>query len=177
MYKLICTSANRSIGSTHITHTHTSMLTLCLDVNAFLTTANQADKCCAPLVVKPLTNMTRLAGSIVKWNCEGDDDTSQFSWYKDGAPLNVPDYGSIVRGYRSEMYTISNAQRRDSGWYTCQISNNYTSVNTSAYFLVIGRCYCLFLPAFTNYTDKLYAATPLCNASSSVEIIFCGSCI
>lgn len=101
-----------------------------------LTQLLACDSQCGPSVTVNLKNMTRTAGSIVRWYCKGDQDDLDYKWYKDGVLLQG------VRGY-SEIffrhYLILNAQTSDNGWYTCEIGNEYGSVNTSAYFQVIGR--------------------------------------
>ncbi|XP_067935090.1 cell adhesion molecule-related/down-regulated by oncogenes-like isoform X1 [Watersipora subatra] len=103
-----------------------------------LSTTAQAPACssqCPPIVITALSNMTRPASDIVKWRCQGIVGDISYTWYKDGVLLDrVP--GDIAMN--DGLLWLSYARTQDTAWYTCQISNQYGAVNTSAYLNIIG---------------------------------------
>lgn len=60
-----------------------------------------------------------------------------YSWYRNTEPIENT-YGKYEIAMSGSSMSILNAQPKDSGWYTCQVSNEYGSNYTRAYIHIIG---------------------------------------
>ena len=83
-------------------------------------------------------NWTVLEGLNVAFSCNATGNpTPNFSWTKNGSPVNTTANARISLSADNKQLNIRNSTRVDSGEYRCVVNNSVGAVNSSAAFLTV----------------------------------------
>lgn len=85
------------------------------------------------------------AGSDAKFTCSGTTDFAEIknlriSWLKDNKPITTNDQ-RMTQNFQDNSLTISGTIARDSGTYTCVVSNGLDNATAGAILTVKGNCH------------------------------------
>ena len=85
------------------------------------------------------------AGSDAKFTCSGTTDFAEIknlkvSWLKDNKPITTNDQ-RMTQNFQDNSLTISGTIARDSGTYTCVVSNGLDNATAGAILTVKGNRY------------------------------------
>jgi len=94
------------------------------------------NQCRPPAIITGLENATRNSGSDVRLMCIVNDHDAEYSWYKDGVQLSAVPARRLIQ---MNIVVITQLTPADSGWYSCQVANQYGSTNSTAYLRVLSR--------------------------------------
>ena len=83
------------------------------------------------------------AGSDAKFTCSGTTDFAEIknlkvSWLKDNKPITTNDQ-RMTQNFQDNSLTISGTIARDSGTYTCVVSNGLDNATAGAILTVKGN--------------------------------------
>lgn len=103
------------------------------------------------VLLTPLTNRVAAVGSKVKMSCYVEGHEPHFTWMKDGMPMNY-NSGTVRNASRDNLGILEffDVQLRDSGEYTCVVTNIAGEVTSKASLLVYeDLVYVEVAPTFT----------------------------